>query len=116
MKLGHLEMFVEDSRRALEFYTTVLGFTLEETQGEQFVWLTNNGLTLLLRPGRPRESAAHYRDASIALVLYTENLEASRQALERKGVVIEGSDGSPGCLTFRDPFGNWLQLVNPASH
>ena len=47
------------------------------------------------------------------ITLYAEDLPATKNELEIKGLVFKGFDGSENCLTFTDPDGNWFQLVNP---
>ena len=44
------------------------------------------------------------------MVLYTDDLTATSARLAEHGIQIRGDDG-PGCLTFTDPDGHWLQLV-----
>jgi catechol 2,3-dioxygenase-like lactoylglutathione lyase family enzyme len=112
-RLGHIELFVADPLASRSFYTEVLGFAHVTTQGDTFVWLESNGTEILLRPGEGSQRGDTYQSASSALVLYTDNLSDTRKDLEQRGVEIRGTDGSPDCLTFTDPDGNWLQLVNP---
>ena len=116
LRFGHVEIFVTDVKRAQVFYTEVLGLDLIDVQDDQFVWLRAGAVELLLRPGNPPSSALTYRDSASAVVLYTDNLSATKERLEMRGLRFLGTDGSPGCLTFQDPEGNWLQLVNPDDH
>ncbi|MCB9464288.1 MAG: VOC family protein [Candidatus Eisenbacteria bacterium] len=62
-----------------------------------------------------RRAGQTYRDSLSALVLYTDDLAAEAARLRGRGVRFEGDDG-PGCLTFRDPDGNWFQLTDPSGH
>ena len=116
MRFGHIEIFVSDPMRSKEFYIDVLGFQLVENQNDQFIWLKNSTSLFLLRPLRNTTVTDTYQTAPNAFVLYTDDLDASRKQLESRGVEIRGTDGSPNCLTFTDPDGNWFQLVNPNSH
>jgi len=116
MRAGHLEIFVTDVPRARHFYEQVLGLSLVRDDGGRFLWFDCGGLELLLRPGRTATSGAAYQGMPLALTLYTEGLESSRVELESRGLVFEGFDGTPGCPTFRDPDGNWFQLVDPSQH
>ena len=113
MRLGHIEVFVTDPMRAKAFYEDVLGFEVETVQGGQFVWLKNGPSSVLLRPKRQAADAATYQQSPSAMVLYTDDLDATVADLESKGLEFRGTDGSPGCLTFTDPDGNWFQLVSP---
>ena len=117
MKYGHTEIFVRDPLAAKAFYTDVLGFELDVVQQEKFVWLRSDGATFLLRPSQDRRTAATaYQTADTAIVLYTDDLDTTKSLLESRGLVFAGTDGSPRCLTFTDPDGNWFQLVNPNEH
>lgn len=116
IKPGHIELFVHDPRASRRFYEEGLGCEVEAVQGESFVWLKLGQLTILLRPKRTAPAPATYQDASGAIVLYTEDLSEARAALEERGIHIAGTDGSEECLTFRDPDGNWFQLVDPNDH
>ena len=89
----------------------LLGFELQEVQGDQFVWLRKDGAVLLLRPGRGVGRFPSYQAAPSAFVLYTEDLDRSMAELESKGLEFQGTDGSESCPTFTDPDGNWFQLV-----
>ena len=116
MHIGHLEVFVCDLHVARDFYVDVLGCELVEPESDHVAWVTLDKQLLLLRPGEPRETVERYDQASLAIVLYTTGLDETRAALEARGLVFEGTDGSPRCLTFTDPDGNWYQLVDPAEH
>ena len=113
LRLGHFEIFVADPVGSLPFYRDVLGFELVEVQGERYVWLTSGSSTVMLRPGANAGAADTYQNAPIAMVLYTDELAAATARLDEHGVTIRGNDG-PGCLTFSDPDGHWIQLVENA--
>lgn len=113
MKPGHIEIFVKNPLEARSFYTDVLGFELVSVQHDMFVWLKSDNLVVLLRPGKNKHEAENYQSANMAIVLYTEDLAKTKSELENKGLVFQGTDGSPECLTFTDIDGNWFQLVNP---
>jgi catechol 2,3-dioxygenase-like lactoylglutathione lyase family enzyme len=116
VNVGHFEIFVTDPLAAREFYERVLGFAVTNVQGEQFVWLTSGESVFLLRPGRTAGAAASYRETRTAIVLYTSDLTEAVAELKERGVEFAGTDGSDKCPTFRDPDGNWFQLVNPSDH
>ncbi len=113
LHLGHIELFVRDPAQALTFYRDVLGFELTVVQADRFVWLRSGMIELLLRPAGNTMRAARFEDADHALVLYTDDLEATAAALRQRGLDFKGTDGAD-CLTFTDPDGHWFQLVNPA--
>jgi catechol 2,3-dioxygenase-like lactoylglutathione lyase family enzyme len=113
LKVGHIEIFVEDPLRAKEFYEKILGFELIEIQNAKFVWMKSGDKEFLLRPGKNIKQTGEYKDSDIGFVLYTDNLEQTKKELVSKGLELKGTDGSENCLTFTDPDGNWFQLVNP---
>ena len=110
MRVGHVEVFVSDTRRARTFYEGVLGFRVTDVQGD-FVWLALHGTEVLLRPGRRAGAPGTYQETPVGLVLYTDDLPRTRAELEARGLVFDGEDG--GCAAFSDPDGNWFQLVDP---
>jgi catechol 2,3-dioxygenase-like lactoylglutathione lyase family enzyme len=111
--MGHFEIFVRDVQKSRIFYEDVLGFEFFDQQGDQFVWLKNGDLEFLLCPGENPSHAPDYQKTSMTIVLYTEDLTTTKNELERRGLEFKGFDGSEKCLTFTDPDGNWIQLVNP---
>jgi len=116
MRIGHIELFVRDPIKSKAFYSNVLGFTVVDVQGEEFVWLQNGTTEILLRPGVPPSPVAEYAEAPAGIVLYTDNLPETKRQLEAKGLEFRGTDGSAKCQTFTDPDGHWFQLVNPQDH
>jgi catechol 2,3-dioxygenase-like lactoylglutathione lyase family enzyme len=115
MRLGHIEVFVSAPLASRVFYER-LGFVHEETQGGRFVWLSSGEVKILLRPGRRAPVPAAYGEASSAIVLYCDDLEAAMARLRAAGIEFSGTDGGASCPTFRDPDGNWFQLVDPRAH
>lgn len=114
IRFGHTEIFAEDPLRSKEFYENILGFELVEVQSEKFVWLKSGNNLFLLRPGKNDLQVRKYKNSNSGFVLYTENLEQSKNDLISRGLEFKGTDGSDSCLTFTDPDGNWFQLVDPA--
>jgi catechol 2,3-dioxygenase-like lactoylglutathione lyase family enzyme len=111
-------VFVRDVAVARAFWEGVLGFEVVEVQhGGRIVWLRLGETQVLLRP-RPVGAAgigpepSRYGCAGPAIVLYTDDHTGTLERLRARGLVVEGDDG-PGCPTFRDPDGNWFQLVDP---
>lgn len=111
MRIGHIEVFVKDALASLPFYRDVLGMEVVAVQREQFVWLESGGVEVLLRPGTPGDRGDHYNQTASAFVLYTDDLAATVETLRSRGLVFRGTDGSPDCLTFTGPDGEWFQLV-----
>lgn len=113
MKIGHIEIFVKDPNTSKDFYEKILGFTVEEIQHEKFIWMKLGDTQILLRPGKNDLQTKEYKDSNIGIVIYTGDLINTKAELESRGLVFSGTDGSDSCLTFRDPDGNWFQMVNP---
>ena len=118
MKLGHIEIFVKNPLESKKFYTDLLGFEVVDVQDNKFVWLKSGDSLILLRPGdySPDSVTSEYSKSKSGLVIYTDDLERTSGKLKSKGLEFKGTDGSDKCLTFIDPDGNWLQLVNPEDH
>jgi catechol 2,3-dioxygenase-like lactoylglutathione lyase family enzyme len=114
MKIGHLELFVEDPLASLPFYRDLLGLELVAVQEESFVWLRLGEQELLLRPGRPLSDVGNYNDSRLAIVFYTTDLPHTVATLRQRGLIIECMPDEESCYTFTDPDGNWFQLVDPA--
>lgn len=113
MKFGHIEIFVNDPMASKEFYEKILGFNVEEIQHEKFIWLKLAETQILLRPGKNDLKTNEYKDSNLGIVIYTDDLLKTKTELEKRGLVFSGTDGAETCLTFKDPDGNWFQLVNP---
>lgn len=117
IKSGHIEVFVNDTQKAKDFYVNKLGCELiSEQSNGKIVWVRSGDLLILFRPGKSKAAADSYAKTNIALVLYTDNLNTAMEHLKKKGIKFKGNDGSDKCPTFCDPFGNWIQLVNPEDH
>jgi catechol 2,3-dioxygenase-like lactoylglutathione lyase family enzyme len=114
MKLGHIEIFVQDPSASLAFYRDVLGAEVVAVQdGGRFVWVKLGDVELLMRPGQPQPAAASYGASRVGFVLYTEDLPARIAQLSARGVQFRGTDDPGGQPVFTDPDGHWFQLVDP---
>jgi catechol 2,3-dioxygenase-like lactoylglutathione lyase family enzyme len=115
LRFGDIELFVPDPVTAATFYREVLGFEITTVLRNEIVWMKCGEVELLLRPGKPTTGVSEdYRHAAAGYVLYTDDLDKTSAALRARGLQFQDTDGSPRCLTFADPAGNWFQLVNPA--
>ena len=86
MRLGHVELPVSDPLRSLDFYRDVLGFALDANQADQYIWISSNGVAILLRPGF--EDASGDDVAAVNLVLYTDALSADTARLREAGLEL----------------------------
>lgn len=116
LTFGHIELFVRDPMHSAVFYRDVLGASIVAIQNATFVWLAIGGTEILLRPGTPLPAGDEYGKARAAFVLYTDNLDTMKAALEKRGLIFCGTDSSDNCLTCTDDDGNWFQIVNPSTH
>ncbi len=113
MRVGHIELFVKDPEVGRKWYELILKAEFVREQADGMIqWLRLGDTEILLRPGEPPAGGEIYRQARSAIVLYTDDLDGTVAALKSRGLAFEGDDG-PGCPTFRDPDGNWFQLVQP---
>lgn len=106
---------VGDEARAKKFYGETLGLqkTFEMPGWAEFSHAQQSAAIGLAAP-RP-EGADQEKGATI--VLKVDNIDAARKELSARGVKFEGeTEEYPGVVriaTFRDPFGNRLQLAQP---
>ncbi|UPW11597.1 VOC family protein [Gordonia terrae] len=126
MRLTLMSVFVDDQRKAHEFYTEILGFTTRHDipMGEDTWWLTvvspqdPEGMELLLEPsGHP--AVKPYRDAliedGIPLAQFAvEDVQAEYERLRGLGVEFtqEPTDIGPAVVAvFDDTCGNLIQIA-----
>lgn len=125
MKIALTNVFVDDQRAALAFYTEVLGFTKRRDipVGDNF-WLTvvspesTDGPELLLEPS-DHPAVKPYRDAlvedGIPLAQFAvDDIEVEHARLTSKGVVFTQPPtdiGTAVVAVFDDTCGNLIQLV-----
>jgi glyoxylase I family protein len=110
--------------RAIAFYTTHLGFTLDLHQGTAFAKVSCDGLSILLSgPGssgaRPLPDGTHQQPGGWnRIVLRVDDLEARVEALKQVGVRFRNTiERGPGGkqIQIEDPDGNPIELFEPAS-
>ncbi|WP_168706800.1 VOC family protein [Gordonia paraffinivorans] len=126
MRIALTSVFVDDQRKALDFYTNVLGFEKRHDipLGEQARWLTvvspesPDGPELLLEPaGHPAAKA--YRDALVAdgiplAQFAVDDVYAECERLRGRGVEFtqEPTDvGAAVIAVFDDTSGNLIQIA-----
>jgi glyoxylase I family protein len=115
---------VADVKKAMEFYTTHLGFTLDHQQPPAFASVSLGSLTILLSgpgasgsrplPGGERQSPG----GSNRVVLRVKDLPAVIEALRDAGIPFRGAmETGPGGrqIQILDPDGNPVELFEPAS-
>jgi len=127
MQLKYISLLVDDQERALQFYTSVLGFTkMVDLPLGEYRWLTvtspegAEGVELLLEPMAFPPAQAYQRalyDAGIpATVFVTSDIHGEFARLTSAGVRFRGEPVVMGSITavmFEDTCGNLIQLVQP---
>lgn len=128
MQLKFMSVLVEDQARALQFYTTVLGFEkMADLPMGEYRWLTvtspdgMEGVELVLEPLGFEPARAYQKalfDAGIpATAFITLNISAEVARLKSRGVKFLGEPQAMGPVTavrFEDTCGNLINLVQPA--
>ena len=113
----HVSLLVSDTRRALAFYTGLLGLTVDESRPEMAypgVWLKigNAQIHLLELPDPLRSTPLLEhggRDRHVALGVT--GLDDIQEALDSAGVHFTPSRSGRRALFCRDPDGNAIELV-----
>lgn len=125
MKMWVMSVFVDDQAKALDFYTTVLGFEKkEDIPLGAHRWLTvvpaenPDGVQLLLEPSE-HPAVPPYKQALVAdgipgVSFQVDNLAAEHERLAAVGVEFAQSPTDAGPMriaVFNDTCGNLVQLV-----
>ena len=127
MQIKFASIFVEDQEKALEFYTSKLGFyKMADLPLGDYRWLTVSssdgveGAELLLEPTGFAPAKVYQKalyDAGIpATAFITKNLRAEMDKLVSRGVKFRGEPQQMGPVTvvlFEDTCGNLINLVEP---
>ncbi len=130
MQLKFVSVLVEDQARALDFYTSVLGFSkMADIPMGDYRWLTVTspdgvaGVELVLEPMAFPPARVYQKalfEAGVpATALITADIDADYAKLKAKGVVFRGEPRSMGPIkstTFEDTCGNLIHLVQPLMH
>lgn len=125
MRIYVSSIFVDDQDKALEFYTTVLGFVKKtDLPAGDFKWLTvaspeePEGVELLLEPNATEIAKVYQRacrDAGIPATSFAvEDVDAEYERLKALGVTFKQRPtrmGEATVATFDDTCGNLIQIV-----
>jgi catechol 2,3-dioxygenase-like lactoylglutathione lyase family enzyme len=129
MQLKFISIMVEDQDRALDFYTSVLGFQkMADIPLGEFRWLTVTspdgiaGVELVLEPMAFPPARVYQKalfEAGIpATAVITSDIAADVRRLKARGVTFRGEPTNMGLITavvFEDTCGNLINLVQPAA-
>jgi lactoylglutathione lyase len=99
--INHVALEVGDIDEALEFYGRIFDFTLRG-RAPRMAFIDMGDQFIALSAGRTQAPDAHRH-----LGLVVDDREAVRAALKDAGVQVTPSRG----LDFRDPWGNFVQVV-----
>jgi catechol 2,3-dioxygenase-like lactoylglutathione lyase family enzyme len=128
MRINLTSVFVADQRRALDFYTDVLGFEKKnDVPLGEFSWLTvvsaedPGGVELLLEPNQHPAAvaftAALVRDGIPAASFAVDDVRVEYERLTALGVTFTQppTDAGPVVIAvLDDTCGNLIQLVSPS--
>jgi catechol 2,3-dioxygenase-like lactoylglutathione lyase family enzyme len=127
MRINLTSVFVDDQRKALEFYTAVLGFRKKtDVPVGEYAWLTvvspeaPEGVELVLQPSdhpavRPFR-AALVRDGIPFTSFAVDDVAAEHERLVALGVRFTQPPTDMGTVTtaiFDDTCGNLIQIASP---
>jgi predicted enzyme related to lactoylglutathione lyase len=111
-RIDHVYYWTIDMDRAVKFYQDVLGLRLLRRDGSNWAMFDAGPVRLALHgavEGRPIETGG------ATAVFAVDDLDASRAALEERGVEFEEHvgevEGYARFATLRDPDGNRVQII-----
>ncbi len=125
MRIDLTSVFVDDQEKALQFYTTKLGFTkMADIPMGEYRWLTvispegSPGTELVLEPMGIPEAKVFQKalfDKGIPFTAFrTNDIEADYRRLKGNGVLFRGDPQEMGpikTVLFEDTCGNLINLV-----
>ncbi|SOC44238.1 VOC family protein [Ureibacillus acetophenoni] len=108
-----ISIYVPNLEKAIDFYTTTLGFEVNKQYGPKIVTLVHGDLPLVLE--EKEHATFNESNSGVVLGLRTEDIEETVKALKEKEVdfiVGEPTNCPPGkYISFKDPFGNILEYI-----
>lgn len=117
-----IRYIVDDVPVSIEFYTTLLGFTLQQDAGAAFASVTRDNLRLLLS-GKASSGARAMPDGRQPIpagwnriLLVVSDIESEVERLRKAGLsfrneILKGVAGSQ--ILLDDPSGNPIELFEP---
>ena len=108
-------IYVPNIQEAIDFYTTVLGFGVNNKYGAKIVTLVHGDLPIVLEETESSTYIDTTRASGIVLALKTEDIHHTVNQLKEHKVdfiIEEPTKCPPGkYIRFRDPFGNVLEYL-----
>lgn len=100
--INHVALEVDDLERTLAFYGELFEFTLRgRSAAAAFIDIGDQFIALMKGRSQPPDGVRHFG-------LVVDDKEALREALRAAGVAVRAA----GDLTFSDPWGNSVQVVD----
>lgn len=108
-----ISIYVPNLKKAIDFYTNILGFKLSKQYNPKLASLVHGELPIILEEN---DNATYNQDISgVVLGLRTEDIYEKVKFLKAREVnfvIDEPTDCPPGkYISFRDPFGNILEYL-----
>jgi catechol 2,3-dioxygenase-like lactoylglutathione lyase family enzyme len=114
MRVDHAWFWTHDMDRAVAFYTDVVGLPLLRRDGDDWAEFDAGAVRLGLHGAGERSEPP----AGGTVALRVDDLDASKLALEGRGVVFDAYvgevEGRARFASFLDPDGNALQIIEYA--
>jgi catechol 2,3-dioxygenase-like lactoylglutathione lyase family enzyme len=126
-KLAHIAIVVDDYDKAIQYYTTVLGFDLihDEVLSETKRWVLvspgEGSCQLLLAKAATevqQQAIGNQSGGRVFLFLHTDSFDEDHARLLQHGVeIVRGPEQMPygKVLVFRDMYGNLWDLIGKDS-
>lgn len=120
-RLDNIGIAVRDVRRAVDFYSRVLGLEAQGDDNDGSVTIGDLSLYIFRSQsgGEVGRTADYYHNpvGLDHLAFEVDDLSATGVELERRGVIFAGPEASAGTLRYRgftDPDGNMLYIIQRA--
>ena len=108
-------IYVPNIQKAIDFYTTVLGFEVNKQYGPKIVSLINGELPVVLEESEKAVIKTTGEISGVVLALKTDDIDLTVERLRGHKVefiVGEPTECPPGkFISFKDPFGNVLEYL-----
>lgn len=106
IKSGNVTVFVNDIKKAIEFYTKVLGFKLKNNYENEWAEIEAPDLTIGLHAGRKSSTKGH-----VSIGFQVDDLDKTVKELQKKGISFKIHEEKPVKIAhFKDPEGTSLYL------
>ncbi len=109
--INHVVLHVQDVARAKQFYTELLGMTVDhESSWQAFLRCGHQQVALFeKRDDTPLTTGNDLNHLALDITVGT--YESIKAELESHGVAVSARSGDPYCVYFHDPDGHRLQLM-----